>query len=334
MAAYVIRRVLTAFLLVVLVSILSFLVMEAPPGDFATTYVSRLVMQDANPERTEALLTLIRNRYGLDKPIFIRYFKWIGNIITKGDFGLSFSWNKPVSALLRERLPITLLIGVGTLVFLYVAAVPIGIFTAVRQNRFSDYFFTFASFVGISIPSFLLALVLIVIAFLYLDFPIGGLFSPEFQDAPFSFAKLIDLIKHLLVPIIVLGVSSTAATVRVLRAAMLDELGKDYMRVARAKGLSEIRIIMKYPLRLALNPVIAAAGWQLPYIISGTVIVSLVANIPDVGPLLYRALLSQDMYLAGAIVFLLSTLTIFGTLLSDILLAVSDPRISYEAETE
>ena len=320
-------------MLIFLVSILSFLVMEAPPGDFATTYVANLQMQDANPERTEALLTLIRNRYSLDKPIIVRYFKWIGNILTKGDFGLSFGWNKPVNVLLRERLPITIFISVGTLIFLYVVALPIGIFTAVRQNKFSDYFFTFLSFIGISIPRFLLALVLIVIVFIYLDFPIGGLFSPQFQDASWSIPKFIDLFKHLLVPIFVLGVSSTAATVRVLRAAMLDELGKDYMRVARAKGLSEFKIIMKYPLRVALNPLIAAVGWQLPYIISGTVIVSLVANIPDVGPLLYRALLSQDMYLAGAIVFLLSTLTIFGTLLSDVLLAISDPRISYESGT-
>ena len=333
MGTYLIKRFLTSILLIFLVSLISFAVMEAPPGDFATTFVAAQEMQDTNKERRDALLKSLRSEYGLDKPLLTRYYKWISKIVTEGDFGLSFSFDKPVVALLKDRLPITIYIGLGTMIFLYIVAVPIGIYTAVQQNKISDYIFTFASFIGISIPEFLLALVLIVLAFLYLDWPIGGLFSPHLYDAPWSFEKLVDLIKHLLVPIVVLGLASTASTVRVLRAAMLDELGKDYMRVARAKGLSELRIIIKYPLRLALSPVLASIGWQLPHIISGSVIVSLVANIPDVGPLLLQALMSQDMYLAGAIVFILSTLTILGTLLSDVLLVISDPRISYEKET-
>ena len=334
MGTYLIKRCLTAILLIFLVSLISFVVMEAPPGDFATHYVEQeLQMEVGNKSTKDALLKSIRSEYGLDKPLLTRYYKWIINIVTEGNFGLSFSYNRPVIALLKERLPITIYIGLGTMIFLYIIAVPLGIYTAVQQNKISDYILTFASFIGISIPEFLLTLVLICLAFLYLDWPIGGLFSPHLYDAPWSFEKIVDLIKHLLVPIVVLGLASTASTVRVLRAAMLDELGKDYMRVARAKGLSELRIIFKYPLRLALNPVLAAVGWQLPHIISGSVMVSLVANIPDIGPLLLKALMAQDMLLAGAIVFILSTLTILGTLFSDVLLVISDPRISYEKET-
>jgi peptide/nickel transport system permease protein len=217
------------------------------------------------------------------------------------------------------------------LFFQYVVAIPMAVVSAVRQNSAVDYGLTFISFIGMSIPNFLLALVLLVVLFkLFPSFPIGGLFSQEFQgDTPWTMAKVVDLFQHLLVPVIVVAMSSTAGTLRTLRATLLDEFGMEYMRVARAKGLSERQIIYKYPLRIALNPIIASVGWSLPIIVSGAVLISIVTNIPDIGPVLFQALRSQDSYLAGAIVFMLSALTILGTLLSDVLLAMSDPRISF-----
>ena len=227
-----------------------------------------------------------------------------------------------------------MMIGLLALFFQYVVAIPVGVFTALKQNSAADYSITFFSFLGMSIPGFLLALVLIVLLFNLLNFPVGGLYSPEYRTAPWSLDKLIDLAKHLVVPVVVVAASSTAGTIRVLRATLLDEFGKDYMRVARAKGLSEGAIIFKYPLRIAMNPIIAGFGWSLPLLVSGSLLVSLVANIPDLGPLLHEALQAQDMYLAGSILLMVSTLTIVGTLISDILLAISDPRISYSGVHE
>jgi peptide/nickel transport system permease protein len=329
MAAYIVRRLAYAILSVFLISIISFIVIELPEGDFATAYVARM-SSSVSPERREQVMKNLRHRYGLDGPIHMRYFKWIWGILSEGDFGMSFNWNRPVSTLIKERLPLTIVIGLVTLFFQLVVAIPIGIYTAVKQHSAVDYFFTFVSFFGKSVPSFLLALIIMVFLFNVLGFSIGGLFSGEYETAPWSVAKVIDMLKHLIVPVVVIGAAGTANTVRVLRATMLDELGKEYVRVARAKGLSEFKLILKYPVRLALNPVISAVGWQLPMIISGAVIVSLVVNLPTTGPILYEALMSQDMYLAGAFVLMLSTLTILGTLISDILLAISDARISFQ----
>lgn len=308
---------------------ITFLVIQAPPGDYASYVIMRFQNAPMTEEMRQIRIEEVRRRYNLDDPLHVQYVHWIWGIITRGDFGLSFSWDKPISRLLRERMPITLMIGLLALFFQYVVAIPIGVFTALKQNSVADYGITFFSFLGMSIPGFLLALVLIVILFNTLDFPVGGLYSPEYRTAPWSLDKFVDLAKHLVVPVVVVAASSTAGTIRILRATLLDEFGKDYMRVARAKGLSEGTIIFKYPLRVAMNPIIAGFGWSLPLLVSGSLLVSLVANIPDLGPLLHEALQAQDMYLAGSILLMVSTLTIVGTLVSDILLAVSDPRISY-----
>ena len=321
-------------ILIISVSMITFLVIQAPPGDYANYVIMRFQNAPMTEEIRQIRIEEVRRRYNLDDPLHMQYVHWIWGIVTKGDFGLSFSWEKPISRLLRERMPITLMIGLLALFFQYVVAIPIGVFTALKQNSVTDYGITFFSFLGMSIPGFLLALVLIVILFNALNFPVGGLYSPEYRTAPWSLDKLVDLAKHLVVPVVVVAASSTAGTIRVLRATLLDEFGKDYMRVARAKGLSEGAIIFKYPLRVAMNPIIAGFGWSLPLLVSGSLLVSLVANIPDLGPLLHEALQAQDMYLAGSILLMVSTLTIVGTLISDILLAISDPRISYSGVHE
>jgi len=331
MAAYIGRRVLHAIVLIFLVSIISFVVIQLPPGDYASIYVARISQTTGMPkEQQEQLIAGLRKRYALDRPMLVQYARWISNILTEGDFGISFTHNRPVSRILAERIPLTVMVGFITLVFQFLVAIPIGIVSALKKHTVVDYVFTFVSFLGRSIPEFLAALILMVLLFNFFHFSIGGLFSPQYESAPWSLAKLLDLLKHLVVPVIVIGMASTADTVRILRATMLDELQKEYVGVARSKGLSEWRVILKYPVRLALNPIIAALGWQLPVVISGALIVSIVVNLPTTGPLIYLSLLAQDMYLAGAFVLALSTVTIFGTLISDILLVISDPRISFQ----
>ncbi len=334
MAEYIVRRLGHSLILIVCVSMITFLVIQAPPGDYASYVITRFQNAPMTEEMRKIRIEEVRRRYNLDDPLHMQYVHWIWGIITEGNFGLSFSWDKPISRLLRERMPITLMIGMLALFFQYVVAIPVGVFTALKQNSAADYGITFFSFLGMSIPGFLLALVLIVILFNAFNFPVGGLYSPEYRTAPWSLDKFVDLAKHLVVPVVVVAASSTAGTIRVLRATLLDEFGKDYMRVARAKGLSEHTIIFKYPLRVAMNPIIAGFGWSLPLLVSGSLLVSLVANIPDLGPLLHEALQAQDMYLAGSILLMVSTLTIVGTLISDILLAISDPRISYSGVHE
>ena len=334
MAEYIVRRLGHSLILIVCVSMITFLVIQAPPGDYASYVITRFQNAPMTEEMRKIRIEEVRRRYNLDDPLHMQYVHWIWGIVTEGNFGLSFSWDKPISRLLRERMPITLMIGMLALFFQYVVAIPVGVFTALKQNSAADYGITFFSFLGMSIPGFLLALVLIVILFNAFNFPVGGLYSPEYRTAPWSLDKFVDLAKHLVVPVVVVAASSTAGTIRVLRATLLDEFGKDYMRVARAKGLSEHTIIFKYPLRVAMNPIIAGFGWSLPLLVSGSLLVSLVANIPDLGPLLHEALQAQDMYLAGSILLLVSTLTIVGTLISDILLAISDPRISYSGVHE
>ena len=292
MAAYLGRRVLYAFLLIFLVSVISFVVIQLPPGDFASIYAARITLTSGMPkEQEEQLIAGLRKRYALDQPIYIQYVRWIMNILTKGDFGMSFTHNRPVAKILLERIPLAVMVGLITLIFQFIIAIPMGIYSVLKKNTIVDYVLTFFSFVGRSIPQFLFALILMVILFNFFDFSIGGLFSPEYEFAPWSIKKFIDLLKHLVVPIIVTGTASTADTVRILRATMLDELGKEYVSVARAKGLSEWKVILKYPIRLALNPIFAALGWQLPVIISGALIVSIVVNLPTTGPLIYLSLL-------------------------------------------
>jgi peptide/nickel transport system permease protein len=259
----------------------------------------------------------------------VQYLKWVTRIL-QGDFGVSLDWQKPISELIGERLVLTLALGIFTLLFTFAVAIPVGIISATRQYSFYDYFFTVFNYLGVATPSFMTALVLMWLAFSYLNLTITGLFSPEYVDAPWSFARVVDLAKHLWLPVVILGLDGTARLARIMRANLLDELHKPYMEMARAKGMSEWRLVLKYPVRLAINPLVSSLGWYLPLIFSGSLIVATVLNLPTIGPLLLRSLISQDMFLAGTIVLVYFAIAVIGTLLSDILLAWLDPRIRME----
>ncbi|MFW6029689.1 MAG: ABC transporter permease [Halanaerobiales bacterium] len=328
MYGYVMRRLLLLIPTVIIISLIAFIVMELPPGDFLSSYIVQLQAEGAtvSSEHVEAL----RRRYGLDQPSYVRYFRWMNRIIFHGDFGRSWNYNRPVSHLLAERLPFTLLITTTTLIFQYIISIPIGIYTAVKQHGIADYIFTFAGFLGLSIPNFMLALVLMFLTYTYFGTSMGGLFSETYRNAPWSIYKIIDLLSHLWVPVVVVGTAGTASLIRILRGVMLDELGKDYMQTARAKGLPERVVIIKHAVRIAINPIISTIVWMLPRIISGGAITAIVLNLPTIGPLLLTSLLSQDMFVAGSVVLILSILTVLGSFISDLLLAWSDPRIKYE----
>lgn len=312
----------------VAISIISFTIIQLPPGDFLTQYVAELVERGEMVDQAE--LEALQSRYGLDQPMYVQYFRWAWNFI-HGDFGHSFEWNKPVSELIGERLGLTILISAATLIFTWAVSIPIGIYSAVRQYSWMDHFLTFVGFIGLATPNFLLALILLWFSYAYLGMNVGGLFSPEYADAPWTLAKTWDLMKHLWIPVVIVGTAHTAKFIRIIRGNLLDELKKPYVTTGRAKGLSETRLILKYPVRVAINPLVSTIGWTLPELVSGIAITAVVLNLPTTGPLLLNALKSQDMHLAGSFIMLLSTLTVLGTLISDILLAWVDPRIRYEA---
>jgi peptide/nickel transport system permease protein len=272
----------------------------------------------------------MRERYGLNDPLPEQYVKWIGNIVVHGDFGYSFQNSEPAEKMILDRIGMTLVVSFSSFVFTWMVALPIGVLSAVKQYSLADYFFSFLGFIGLATPGFLIALVLMYIAFKFGGVSLSGLFSPEFEQAPWSLAKVIDLFKHLWIPMIIIGVAGTAGLIRIMRANLLDELNKPYVETARAKGLSERRLLIKYPLRHAMNPFVSTIGWTLPALIAGEAIVSIVLNLPTTGPVLLNALRVQDMFLAAGFLMLLSFLTILGTLLSDILLGWLDPRIRYE----
>lgn len=257
----------------------------------------------------------------------VQYWKWISNILLHGNMGRSFAWRQPVSTLIMDRLAATLLVSLGSTLFVYSVAIPIGIISAVKQYSVWDYIVTFLGFIGLAIPNFLLALISMVWFYQTFGVSIGGLFSPEFQSADWSWAKFLDMLKHLPVPLIVIGLAGTAQIIRVMRATLLDELNKPYVETARAKGVSEWRLIMKYPVRVALNPIASTIGWLLPAMFSGATITAIVLNLPTVGPLLLESLLTEDMFLAAGILLILTTLTIVGTFISDMILMWLDPRI-------
>ncbi|NMB13019.1 MAG: ABC transporter permease [Firmicutes bacterium] len=275
----------------------------------------------------EADIQALKALYGLDQPWYVQYFKWVTRLL-RGDFGMSLEWKRPVSELIWERIALTAVVSIATLIFTWIIAFPIGLYSARHQYSIGDYLASFVGFIGLATPNFLLALILMWFATTRFGVSVGGLFSPEYADAPWSIAKFQDMLKHLWVPMIVIGTSGTASLIRTFRATLLDELGKPYVEAARARGLSERRLLWKYPVRVALIPFVATLGWTLPLLISGETITSVVLNLPTTGPLLLRSLQSQDMYLAGSFVVLLSFLTIVGMLLSDILLAWIDPRIA------
>ncbi len=324
---YSLRRLLFMLLLMVVLSIVSFIVIQLPPGDFLTSYIVQL--QQSGQPADEAQVASLRARYGLDKPMTTRYFKWIWGVLN-GDYGMSFEWNRPVSELIKSRLPLTIAISLTTTLFAYMVAIPIGIYSATHQYSVGDYAFTIVGFGGLAIPNFLLALIVMYFLFKYVGTDIGGLYSPEFERLPMSFAKFVDLLKHLPPVIIIVGTSSTAWLIRVMRSTMLDEIRKPYVTTARAKGVAETKLLIKYPARVAINPIVSTIGWILPQIVSGATITAIVLDLPTTGPMYLQALKSQDMYLAGTFTLFLTLLTIIGTFISDILLALLDPRIRFE----
>ncbi len=327
MVAYILRRVLIMAPTMVLISVIVFAVIQLPPGDYLDTLVAQMASQGDRVD--DAQLAALRARYGLDQPLLVQYFRWISGIVLHGDFGQSFEWNKPIADLIMPRIGLTLAIASVVLFLTSIIAIPIGVYSAVRQYSIGDHLATLFGFIGLAVPNVLLTLGLLYITFITFGLEPGGLFSREYQNAPWSLGKVGDLVAHLWIPVVVLTLAGTAEVIRVMRATMLDELVKPYVETARAKGLSEVRLITRYPVRLALNPIVSKLGWMMPIILSSEAIVSVIVDIPTTGPLLLRALLAQDMYLAGAIILMLAFITVVGTLVSDVLLAVLDPRIRY-----
>ena len=328
----IIKRIIILIPLLFAVSVISFVIIELPPGDLVSAYMA----SESEPSvltRPEEVVRL-RELWGLDRPIYVQYYIWIKRIILHGDFGRSFLRQKPISELIGERIALTATISLLSAVFVWIVAIPIGIYSATHQYSAPDYGFTFIGFMGLSIPNFLFALVAMWIAFSYFGVSVYGLFSPEFLNAPWSLARVWDMLKHMWLPVIIVGTAGTAGMIRVVRGCLLDELSKAYVITARAKGVGERRLLFKYPVRMAVNPLISTIGWMLPALVGGEVLVSIVLDIPTTGPLLVGALLDQDMYLAGSIVLILSTLTVIGTLISDILLVWVDPRIRYEGVSQ
>lgn len=326
MLGYIGRRLALGLFTTWVISVLSFIIVQLPPGDFATTYVARLTESGNASAELEA--AKIRATYGLDQPLPVQYFTWLGRVL-HGDFGMSFDWNRPVADVIGDRLVLSVVVSLSAIAFTWLVALPIGVYSAVRKYSVGDFVLTSIGFFGLAVPSFLLALVLMYFGFLFFGVSVGGLFSPQFEHAPWGLAKTWDLAKHLVIPAVVLGTAGTAQLVRIMRANLLDELKKPYVDAARAKGLSERRLVAKYPVRVALNPFASSIGFLFPQVVSGAVVVSVVLSLPTVGPLLLTALQAQDMYLAGAIVLLLGVLTVIGTLVSDIILMWLDPRIRH-----
>ncbi len=330
MIAYIIRRFLIALLTIFAASILSFVVMQLPPGDFVDAYAALLSSQGTIVTNEEEIA--IRMQYGLDKPLYIQYLRWIEQL-SKGNFGVSFEYNRPVEEVIGDRLTLTVIVSVAAVIFIWLLAFPIGIYSAVRQYSVGDYLATFIGFLGVAIPNFMLALIVLYVGFKYFGATqIGGLFSQEYQLAEWSWAKIWNMLKHLPLPAFILGMGGTAELIRIMRANLLDELRRPYVVTARAKGLAETRVIMKYPVRAALNPFASTVGYLFPFIVSGSIIVSLVLGLPTVGPVLFKALLAQDLFLAGTILFMLAILTVIGTFISDLLLMWIDPRIRFGLE--
>jgi peptide/nickel transport system permease protein len=327
MLNYIIRRIFLMIVTIFLISIITFIIIQLPPGDILTSKMQQL--QAEGQEVSLEVIETYRVRYGLDKPMYVQYFMWIGNFL-KGNMGWSFAQNKPVNELVWDRIGYTVLLSFLAMIFTWVVALPIGIYSAVERYTIWDYILTFLGFIGIATPAFMLALVVMYLAFEYWGISVSGLFSPEYASAVWSWAKFVDLLKHAWIPIVIIGLNGTAASIRVLRANLIDELEKPYVRTARAKGVGPVKLLLKYPVRIALSPFISTVGWTLPYLFSGAAIISIVLSLPMIGPILLGSLMSQDMFIAASILLITSSLTVVGTLISDILLAISDPRIRYE----
>lgn len=327
MLSYIFRRLLYMVLILILVSMIAFIMIDLPPGSYIDTHIAELEARGESVSDSEA--ETLRRRYGLDRPLPVRYWKWVSGVV-RGDLGRSFAHQRPVTEIILERLPTSILVTLATTTFTYLIALPIGIYSAVRQYKPEDYFFTVLGFTGMAIPNFFFAVVLMVFFFEVFGISAVGLFSKEYIAAPWTWGKVWNLIVHLPIPVVVIGTAGAAGLIRVMRGCMLDELEKPYVTSALARGVHPLRMLIKYPLRLALNPILSGVGGLLPRLVSGQVIVGIVLNLPILGPVLFQALKSQDTYLAGGIVMILTSLTVVGIMISDILLAVADPRIRYE----
>ncbi|MBN1935029.1 MAG: ABC transporter permease [Anaerolineae bacterium] len=327
MLAYIIQRIIRVIPQLLLISVLAFIIIQLPPGDIVTKQIERLQHSGVTVDQQQAE-ALIR-QYGMDKPVYQRYLLWISNIITKFDFGYSYTFEKPVAQVIRERMGYTFAIALFAHIFTWTVAIPIGIYVAVRQYSIADYVVTLITFVGLAVPAFFLAMLIMYVALTKFGIRTGGLFSQEYMVLPWSWGKFVDLLKHMWLPVILLGTGGVAGTIRTMRAMMLDELRKQYVTVARAKGLSEFNVIVRYPARLAINPILSSVMWLLPWLFSGGIILEIVLNLQTAGPALYAALRNQDMYMAGAYILITGALTAISAILSDVLLAISDPRIRF-----
>ncbi len=328
LGAYILRRAAFTVVVLIAISIVSFVVIELPPGDYVATHIERLKEQGTTVD--ESQIEALRIQYGLDQPQHVRFYRWIKRIVTEGDFGRSFEYNKPVADLLKERLPITIAIQAMAMLVSYLIAIPIGVYSATHQYTVGDYVFSAIGFFGMAVPGFLTALLLLWVSYMAFGTMPVGLFSMAFQEAPWSTAKFLDMLRHLPIPLLVIGLSGTAGTIRTMRAVLLDELGKPYVTAARIKGMPERRLLWRYPVRVSLNPIVSGMAHVLPALVSGGTIIEIVLNLPTVGPRLFRALMGQDMFLAGSCVMLISTMTVLGVLMADVLLAIADPRIRME----
>jgi peptide/nickel transport system permease protein len=318
------NRILWACLMMAAISVVAFTLIQLPPGDFVDSYVNH--KQQGGVVMTLDEVAEMRRTLGLDRPMYVQYFDWIGGVV-QGDFGFSWEYRREVSEVIGERLPLTLMLAFTTLLFTYLIAIPIGIYSAVRQYSVGDHVFTILGYIGLATPNFMFALVLLYLAHVFFGTSAGGLFSAEFENAAWSWARFVDMLAHLWIPVVVLGTAGTAFQIRTMRATLLDEVNKLYVTAARASGLSEFRLLIKYPVRVAINPIVSTIGWELTNIISGAPIVGIVLSLPDTGPLFVDALLNSDLYLAGALILIYCGLVIIGTLISDLLLIALDPRI-------
>lgn len=329
MKRFLLRRFIFMIITVWITSIVAFAVIQLPPGDYVSLMVSRM-MQQGMDKIDPAIIEQLREQYGLNDPVYVQYFKWMRNIITKGDFGYSLTLRRDAKELILERLPMTFTITGASVLFIWAVSLPIGVFSAVHKYSLGDYLATFIGFVGIAIPNFLFALILMYLSYRYGGNALIGLFSPEYAGAPWSWDKVMDLIRHLWIPVIIIGMAGTAGLIRITRANLLDELNRPYVDTARAKGLSERQLLWKYPVRYALNPFVSGIGFELPKLVAGEVVVSIVLNLPTSGPILFNALVQQDMYVAAGFILMLSSLTVIGVFISDVLLMILDPRIRLE----
>jgi peptide/nickel transport system permease protein len=324
MLTYILRRLGLAAITVVAITVVTFGILHLPPVDFVTAYAAQAAASGSSISAAEA--DAMRLAYGLNQPLWVQYWKWLSMVAT-GNFGRSFEYGRPVTEVIGDRLWLTILLSLGAIVITWGLALPIGIYSAVRQYSIGDYIFTFLGFIGLAVPNFMLALIVMYFGLRWFGISVGGLFSADQQLAPWTWTKVLDLLNHLPVPVLILSLAGTAQLVRIMRANLLDELRRPYVVTARARGLAERRVIMKYPVRAALNPFASTIGYLLPFMVSGSIIISVVLSLPTVGPLLLRSLLSQDMLLASTIILLLGLLTVVGTLISDLLLMWIDPRI-------